>query len=398
MYRWKDTIGPIHERREQENLWGYHQSVGLGYFEFFQFCEDIGAKPLPIVPAAVSCQHSGQTSSTGQEGLPMDQMAEYVQEVLDLVEWANGPATSEWGAKRAAAGHPEPFGLEYLGVGNEDAQTPAFRERFAMIYSVVKAKHPEITVIGTVGPFPDGEDFEAGWQFADRLAVKMVDEHYYRPPQWFLEHTARYDTYDRSNSLVYVGEYAAHDRDRRTTLRAALAEAAFMTGLERNGDVVRLTSYAPLLGKLGHCQWNPNLIYFSNTEVFPTVSFYVQQMFGANQGDRYLPATLTVTPQPAEGECVAASTVVDSTTGDVIIKLVNASSTPRLAQIELRGGVAFQSEATRIVLAGELNDSNSAEHPDRVVPAVSQFTAGKSFVYEAAPHSFTVLRLKTAAQ
>ncbi len=257
-YDWKDSIGPVEQRRNGRNLWGYDQTRGLGYFELFQFCEDIGAKPLPVVTAGVCCQHAGNSPNRGQEGLPLDEMPTYIQDVLDLVEWANGPATSTWGAKRAAAGHPEPFGLKYLGVGNEDAITPIFKERFKMIYDVLKEKHPEIVVVGTVGPFAGGEDYDNGWAFATELKLPIVDEHYYVSPQWFWDNLGRYDSYRRGATTVYVGEYAAHDRGRRNTLRSALAEAAGLTSFERNGDVVQFASYAPLLARRGHTQWHPD--------------------------------------------------------------------------------------------------------------------------------------------
>ena len=285
IYRWKNTIGPIERRKEQFNIWHYHQSVGLGFFEYFQFCEDIGAKPLPVLAAGVCCQ----SSPGGQHGLPMDQMKDYVQDVLDLIEYANGPTNSTWGAKRAAAGHPAPFNLEYLGIGNEDGQTPAFGVRFAMIYDAVKAKYPNVTVVGTVGPAPAGGEFTEGWKFASDLGVDMVDEHYYEKPDWFLANQQRYDSYNRTGPKVYVGEYASWGN----SLFNALAEAAYMAALERNGDVVRMASYAPLLGKKQHTQWNPNLIYFDNTTVCPSVNYYVQQLFSLNQGDVYLPTTVS---------------------------------------------------------------------------------------------------------
>lgn len=292
MYRWPQTIGPVEQRRSQPNLWGYHQSMGLGYFEYFQFCEDIGAEPVPVVPAGVCCQNADHQGGTGQRGLPMEEMPAYVQEVLNLVEWANGPPDSKWGSLRAAAGHPEPFHLRYIAVGNEEHITPVFRERFRMIYEALRQRHPEITVIGTVGPFHSGPDYEAGWAFAEELRLPMVDEHYYVPPRWFWEHLMRYDQYDRRRSRGYLGEYAAHDTGRRNTLRSALAEAAYLTSLERNGDVVLMASYAPLLGKRGRTQWNPNLIYFSNTQVLRTVNYYVQQLFSLHGGDTYLGAFL----------------------------------------------------------------------------------------------------------
>jgi alpha-L-arabinofuranosidase len=294
MYRWKDTIGPVETRREQPNIWNYHQSVGLGYYEYFQFCEDIGAKPLPVVAAGVCCQNSGARQTRrfgiGQKGLPLEEMPAYIQDVLDLIEWANGPVTSTWGAKRAAAGHPKPFGLEYIGVGNEDAITPVFKERFKIIYEAVKAKYPNITVIGTVGPAPNGRDYDEGWKFAKQLDVPMVDEHYYVQPDWLLQNLNRYDSYDRKGPKVYLGEYATWG----STLFNALTEAAHLAAMERNGDVVHLASYAPLLGKLGRTQWNPDLIYFNNDTVYPTVNYYVQQLYGNNSGDTYLPNTVSL--------------------------------------------------------------------------------------------------------
>jgi alpha-L-arabinofuranosidase len=392
MYRWKDTIGPLEQRREQSNLWHYHQTAGLGYFEYFQFCEDIGAKPLPVVPAGVCCQNSGQTNGTGQRGLPLDQMAGYTQEVLDLIEYANGPATSPWGAKRAAAGHPEPFHLEYLGVGNEDAQTPVFRERFKLIHDAVKTKHPEISVIGTVGPSPNGEDYENGWKFADELRVGMVDEHYYEMPEWFLAHGSRYDSYDRAKSKVYLGEYAS----RGNTLFNALAEAAYMTDLERNGDVVRMASYAPLLAKAGHTQWNPDLIYFTNTAISPTINYYVQQMFGANGGDVYLSSTVTETPSSeAASATLAVSVVRDGRSSDLIVKLVNFDAVSKPVRVELSDAERIDPSATKTVLTGDPLAANSLENHVRLAPEASNIIVGKSFDCEVPAYSLTVIRMKT---
>lgn len=391
-YRWKDTIGPVEQRKGQRNLWGYHQSVGLGYFEFFQFCEDIGAKPLPVVPAGVSCQNSGASVTKrweeGQRGLPLDEMGGYIQEVLDLIEWANGPTNSTWGAKRAAAGHPAPFHLQYLGVGNEDKITPVFKERFQMIYDAVKAKHPEITVIGTVGPRPNDSDYTNGWKIADELQVPMVDEHYYMSPQWFWDNLHRYDGYDRAKSKVYVGEYAAHDKDRASTLRSALAEAAGMTGFERNGDVVHLASYAPLLAKLGRTQWRPDMIYFDNTNVLRSANYYVQQMFGQNGGDSYLPASVT-----PEVERLAVSCVRDSKSGDVILKFVNSSTNVVQAKVNLAAFTSGKTSATRTTLAGNVESVNLFADPDVVVPKTESMTAGKEFTCELPPGSLSVIRL-----
>jgi len=392
-YNWKDTIGPVEQRRARPNhAWGYHQTMGLGYFEYFQFCKDIGAKPVPIVAAGVSCQHAGHSPGRGQEGLPMEEMPAYIQDVLDLVEWANGPATSKWGAKRAAAGHPEPFGLQYLGVGNEEAVTPIFKERFKMIYEAIEEKHPEIVVIGTSGPFAGGEDYDNGWTFAKELDLAMVDEHYYVSPQWFWDNLDRYDRYDRNGAKVYVGEYAAHDRDRRrNTLRSALAEAAGLTSFERNGDIVHFTSYAPLLARRGHTQWHPDLIYFNGTEVFLTPNYYVQQLFGQNSGDRYLETTF----EADNTKKLAASSVIDSASGDLIVKIVNGAEEPMELDIRLTGlpfDVAMK--AVRTVLTGpDADAANRDGEPLVVKPVSSTETIKPSFTYTAPAHSLTVIRI-----
>lgn len=388
IYNWKETIGPVEQRKAQPNIWRYHQSKGLGYFEYFQFCEDIGAKPLPVVAAGVCCQNSNHKRGTGQEGLPLAEMPAYVQDVLDLIEWANGPATSTWGAKRAAAGHPEPFHLQYLGVGNEDHITPVFKERFKMIYDAVKAKHPEITVIGTVGPSSDGDDFVNGWKIADELRVPVVDEHYYKRTQWFWDNLTRYDSYDRSKSKVYLGEYAAHDDKRRNTLRSALAEAAHLTSLERNADVVPLASYAPLLARRGHTQWSPDMIYFTGTEVFTTINYHVQQLFSLNSGDTYLPTAVNA---PAPGR-FAASSVRDSRSGDLILKLVNGDDSARSLHIDLAGAKNLPSTASKTVLAAA--DANTID-AQSVRPQTAPMPVAPAFDYEAPANSLTVIRIKT---
>lgn len=391
MYRWKNTIGPVEQRVEQRNIWNYHQTVGLGYYEFFQFCEDIGAKPLPVVAAGVSCQNSGGTwriGGTGQKAIPMEEMKDYIREVLDLIEWANGPATSEWGAKRAAAGHPKPFNLEYVGIGNEDKQTDEFRQRFQMIYDAVKAKHPEITIVGTVGPFPNGEDYNLGWKFANQLSIPIVDEHYYQKPEWFITNNQRYDVYDRSKSKVYVGEYASWGN----TLFNALCEASYMTALERNGDVVRMASYAPLLASQSHTSWNPDLIYFNNTAVAPTVNYYVQQMFSANSGDAYYFNVVSFPGKTENDSLLAASCVKDSKTGDVIVKIVNAGANNTEAKIDLSRFGKLQSKATSIVLKGNKEGKNTFTEPNNIIPFTSDMLVRKNFSYNAPAYSLTVIR------
>lgn len=389
LYRWKDTIGPVEQRKGQRNIWRYHQSVGLGYFEYFQFCEDIGAMPVPVVAAGVSCQNSTRTRGTGQQAIPMADMAAYVQDVLDLIEYANGPVTSVWGAKRAAAGHPEPFGLKYLGVGNEDHITPAFTERFKLIHDALKSKHPEITVIGTVGPASDGDDFERGWKVADELKVPMVDEHYYKNPQWFWDNLTRYDSYDRTKSKVYLGEYAAHDNKRRNTLRSALAEAAYLTSLERNADIVRFASYAPLLARRGNTQWSPDMIYFTGTDLTLTINYHVQQLFSLNHGDTYLDTSVSPFAAPAR---FAASALRDGQTGDLILKFVNGDDTAKPLHIDLAGAQNLFAVAVKTVLAAP--DANTID-AQAVRPQVSSITITPGFDCEAPANSLTVIRIKT---
>jgi len=391
MYRWKNTIGPIEQRVEQRDIWNYHQSVGLGYFEYFQFCEDIGAKPLPVVPAAVSCQNSGGTwriGGTGQRGLPPEEMQSYIQEILDLIEYANGSASTTWGAKRAKAGHPQSFNLEYIGIGNEDKQTPEFRERFKMIYDAVRAIHPEITIVGTVGPAPDGEDFDLGWKFAGENKVSMVDEHYYKEPSWFLKNLHRYDTYNRKASHIYVGEYAAHDIDRKNTLRSALAEAAYMTSLERNGDVVGMASYAPLLAKSGNTQWIPDMIYFNNTGVMPSVNYYVQQLFGQNSGDQYLASDVSFSEVPVNGtDLLPISVTIDSRSGDLIIKAVNNLNIALKSGFKIKGIKSVNTNGTKTILSGLPVDLNA-------VPQISEIKVGQEFGCELPPNSLTIIRIR----
>lgn len=399
MYRWKDTIGPIETRREQFNLWNYHQSMGLGYFEYFQFCEDIGAKPVPIVPAGVCCPNTGARYNglweQGQCGLPMGEMPDYVQEVLDLIEWANGPITSTWGAKRAEAGHPEPFGLEYLGVGNEDRITPVFTERFKLIYDAVKAKYPEITVIGTVGPRPEGEDYDDGWELAREIQLEMVDEHGYKSPDWFWDNLQRFDAYDRDSSAVYLGEYAAHDTGRRSTLRSALAEAAYMTSLERNGDIVRLASYAPLLGKQRRLGWEPDLIYFDNINLYPTINYYAQQLFSVNAGDYYLPIEVDSEPE----KTYAFSCVKDSTSGDMIIKIVSRADESTQIHINLSGVGGVDPAADCTVLSGDPMGENNYSwwHPNKIEPTTHEIAVAEAFTFDVPPHSLSVIRIKSGS-
>jgi len=393
IYQWKNTIGPLEARKPARNLWGYHQSMGLGYYEYFQFCEDIGAEPLPVLAAGVPCQNSachGDLRGGQQGGIPMSEMGAYIQDILDLIEWANGDARkTKWGKIRAESGHPKPFNLKYIGIGNEDLITDVFEERFTMIYLAIKEKYPEMIVVGTVGPFNEGTDYVEGWKLADKLGVPMVDEHYYQSPGWFLHNQDFYDKYDRSKKTkVYLGEYATHISGRRANMETALTEALYLAALERNGDVVHMTSYAPLLAKDGRTQWNPDLIYFNNREVRPTTGYYVQKLYGQHAGDHYIPSQVNLDNQDSRVKLRVGSSIVrDSKTGDVIVKLVNLLPVSIETDVRLPGMDGIQSSATRTILAGAPETTP--------LPVTDTIEAGTSFKQELPAYSFTVIRLKT---
>ncbi|MDX8035693.1 alpha-L-arabinofuranosidase C-terminal domain-containing protein [Lentzea sp. BCCO 10_0856] len=285
-YQWKDTIGPVEQRATNSNFWGYNQSYGLGYYEYFQFSEDVGAMPLPVVPALVT--GCGQNRATNDPAL----LQRHIQDTLDLIEFANGPADSTWGRKRAEMGHPKPFKLTHLGVGNEENLPDEFFARFTEFRKAINAKYPDITVVSNSGPDDTGGTFDRLWQLNKQAGVKMVDEHYYNSPNWFLENNNRYDSYDRNGPKVFLGEYASLDNK----FFNALSEAAFMTGLERNADVVKLASYAPLLANEDYVQWRPDMIWFNNHASWGSASYETQKLFMNNVGDQVVPSTASATP------------------------------------------------------------------------------------------------------
>lgn len=336
IYHWAESVGPWQDRKPAKNIWNYHQTRGLGFYEYFQFCEDIGAEPLPVLAAGVPCQNSAADKNgyAGQQGgIPMADMPAYCEEILHLIEWANGnPATSRWAKMRAEAGHPAPFNLKYIGIGNEDLISTAFRNRYLMICKAIKAKYPHIIICGTVGPFHDpSSDYIEGWKIADehRDIIDMVDEHYYESTGWFMHHQDYYDNYDRKGAKVYLGEYASRTR----THESALAEALHLCNIERNGDVVAMTSYAPLLCHERHQNWNPNLIYFNQQGVTTTPSYETQRLFSLYAGNEYIASRLEL-PDSLRYR-VGASLVEDSKTGHRYLKLVNAL--PAALQIDVKG-------------------------------------------------------------
>jgi alpha-L-arabinofuranosidase len=388
IYKWKNTIGPLEARIPDRNLWGYHQSMGLGFFEYFQFCEDIGAAPVPVIAAGVPCQNSGYGDGGQQGGIPMSEMPAYIQDIIDLVEYANGDVDTKWGKVRAAAGHPKPFNLKYIGIGNEDQISDVFRERFVMIFKALQKACPEIILIGTSGPWFEGTDYEEGWKLADSLKLDMVDEHYYRTPGWFINNQDFYDKYDRTKSKIYLGEYAASlNAENRTNLEASLSEAIYLTSLERNGDVVSMASYAPLLAKEGHTQWSPDLIYFTNTEVKPTIGYYVQQLYGQNAGDEYIPAKVEISlKQDNAIKRVSHSITRNSKTGEVYIKLVNLLPVAVKTVIDISELNLSSKNVLKKEIAGQPNDT-------KLTSVQSTVSIAELQGFDLKPYSFTVLKL-----
>lgn len=399
IYDWKGSIGKLEERKPLYNLWGYHQTRGLGYYEYFQFCEDLGMEPLPVLAAGVPCQNSSRASGYtlnditryGQQcGIPMDSLDSYIQDVLDLIEYANGPVTSKWGAKRAETGHPEPFNLKYIGIGNEDMITEVFEERFNKINAAVKKAYPEIKVVGTVGPFYEGADYVEGWHLAKEQNVDLVDEHYYVDPAWLIYNQDYYDDYDRNGPKVYLGEWAAHLPGRPSNIETALAEALYLTSVERNADVVELSSYAPLLAKENHTQWRPDLIYFNNTEVKTTTDYHTMRLFGENTGDRYYNSTLNVDTDNEKARVrVGSSIVKDDNTGRVMVKMVNLLPVETTLYVDLTkvlngtGAVTLE----RTVMSGSPTDEKADINVDSITEDSPEFSVN------LAPYSFTVLSI-----
>jgi alpha-L-arabinofuranosidase len=403
-YEWKKTIGPVERRPLLINRWNYefvhrpapdyYQSFGLGFFEYFQLCEDLGAEPLPILNCGMACQfNSGEL-------VPLDQLQPYIQDALDLIEFANGPVDSEWGAKRAALGHPAPFGLKMLGVGNEQ-WGPQYVERYARFSAALRAAHPKIALIGAAGPSPDDDRFKFLWSNMRAMRADIVDEHCYAPPQWFFNNAHRYDRYDRDGPKVFMGEYAAQSVavvsvKNRNTFECALAEAAFLTGLERNADVVRLASYAPLFAHVDAWQWTPNLLWVDNLTTVATPSYHVQRLFARNRGDRVLPVMSRQQSAEDEGR-IYATAALDDASAEIIVKLVNATPQPTTQHIELTG-VRGVGRGTLTTLHANAPDAvNTFEAPQRVAPRETTFSPARpSFDLTLPASSLTILRLPIA--
>lgn len=402
-YQWKKTVGDPEERELIINRWNtefkhrftpdYFQSFGLGFFEYFLLAEDIGAEPLPILNCGMACQYN-----TG-ELAAIENLDPYIQDALDLIEFANGAATSKWGKLRTSMGHPEPFNLKMMGIGNEQWGTQ-YIERFKKFNSVLKAKHPEIKLITSAGPAPDGDKFTYLWDELKQLNADFVDEHYYQSPSWFLKNAGRYDAYPRKGPKVFAGEYAAHSKGQsdplsRNNWESALAEAAFMTGLERNCDVVQMCSYAPLLAHKDAWQWNPDLIWFDNLKAVPTPNYFVQKLFAVNKGSYTVPI-LKGNALISGRDSLYATAAVDESARELIVKLVNVSRKTAPLKFSFAGGSIKSQSADLEVLKGqELNAFNSFSNPGNVATAVKKIkVSGKSLIITLDGQSVNVLRIK----
>ena len=402
-YQWKKTVGDPAERELIVNRWNtefkhrstpdYFQSFGLGFYEYFLLAEDIGAEPLPILNCGMACQYN--TS----ELVDMKDLDPYIQDALDLIEFANGATTTQWGKLRATMGHSEPFNLKMMGVGNEQWGTQ-YIERFKKFNAALKEKHPEIKLITSAGPAPQGDQFTYLWDELVKLNADFIDEHYYQSPAWFLKNASRYDAYPRKGPKVFAGEYAAHSKGQadptsRNNWESALAEAAFMTGLERNCDVVQMCSYAPLLAHKDAWQWNPDLIWFDNLNVVPTPNYFVQKLFATNKGS-YTVSILKDKEVIAGKDSVYASATIDEASKELILKLVNTSRKSVSLKFSFAGGSVKSQNANMEVLKNkDLTTWNSFSNPLNVGIGLQKVkVSGRSLMLNLDESSVNVLRIK----
>lgn len=385
-YQWKNTIGPVENRPLNQNRWehtfdyryypDYYQSYGLGFFEFFQFSEDIGAEPLPVLNVGMACQFQNWDKECAH--VPMDQLDPYIQDCLDLIEFANGDVNTTWGKKRAEMGHPEPFNMKYIGVGNEQWDT-LYYKRLTPFVKAIRAKYPNIKIVGTSGPDSEGKMFELGWQDMKKQKADLVDEHFYRPESWFLNSGLRYENYDRKGPKVFAGEYACHGKGKKWNhYEASILEAAFMTDMERNADVVYMTAYAPLLAHVDGWQWRPDLVWFDNTDMFKTCSYYVQQMYAKNKGTNVL--KLTMDGKPVAGQegqnGLFASAVLDANANTVIVKVINTGKTAQNISLNLIGLKGEKTAKTITLNHNGMDDENSIENPNKIAPVNGSVKCG----------------------
>lgn len=401
-YQWKNTIGPVEDRTVLINRWNtefkhrptpdYFQSFGLGFFEYFLLAEDIGAEPLPILNCGMACQFNTA------ELVPLDQLDPYVQDALDLIEFANGPVSSTWGKVRSEMGHPKPFNMKYIGIGNEQ-WGEQYIERYKIFEKSIKEKYPDIKIVAAVGPFPEGEFFDYAMDEMKKLKADIVDEHYYKQPQWFRENAARYDSYDRSGPKIFAGEYAAQsiaiaNPNNENNWECALSEAAFMTGLERNADVVVMSSYAPLFAHTDAWQWTPNLIWFNNLSSFGTANYYVQQMYSTYRGTDLLSITFEDGKAVTGQNGLYSSAVKDTVSNELFIKLVNTSDTMQQVSIEFKNQKVADKAVLLKLTSEHLSDVNSFDNPQKICPTESQIEMQNNQITTGIdPYTFVVLKI-----
>lgn len=402
-YQWKKTVGPVEDRKVIVNRWNtefahrptpdYFQSFGLGFYEYFQLAEDIGASPLPILNCGMACQFNTA------EVVDTTQLDPYIQDALDLIEFANGDVSTKWGHLREVMGHPAPFNLKLLGVGNEQ-WGPQYIERYKIFTKAIKSKYPEIQLVNSVGPDPDGEKFDFLNDTLRALHADILDEHYYRPPSWFQDNANRYDNYDRKGPKIFAGEYAAQSVATVSPLNknnwlCALSEAAFMTGLERNADVVKMASYAPLFAHVDGWQWTPDLIWFNNLYSYGTPDYYVQKLFANNKGTNVV--AITSNNETLKGkDSLYASAVIDAPANELILKIVNTSSLSKSKQISINSKKKLATKASITTLqSNDLDAVNSFEQANNIIPRTSETNVtNKQLNITLDPYSFTIVHIK----
>ena len=383
-YQWKNSVGPVEERPINENRWhytfdyrffpDYYQSYGLGFYEYFRLSEEIGAEPLPVLSVGLSCEFQNGAERSAAH-VPVDQLQPYIDDVLDLIEFANGdPEKNTWAKLRADMGHPKPFNLKYVAIGNEQ-WGEIYPENLKPFVEQVRAKYPNIKIIGTSGPNSEGKDFDYLWPEMKKIGADLVDEHFYRPESWFLAQGNRYDNYDRKGPKVFAGEYACHGKGKKWNhFNAALLEAAFMTGMERNADIVEMATYAPLFAHIDGWQWRPDMIWFDNLRSFKSCSYYVQQMFSLNKGSNVLQLTMNGKPVAgnADQDGLFASAVYDKESNAVIVKVVNTGDKAQDITLKLNGMAGSHKAELITFHADELTGENTLDKPETITPKSSQ--------------------------
>lgn len=399
-YEWKNSVGAPENRPLNENRWrdtfphrlfpNYYQSLGLGFYEYFLLSEKIGAEPLPILSVGLACQYQNDDKDPNAHVAVKD-LQSYIDDALDLIEFANGPVTSKWGKLRADMGHPAPFNLKQIGIGNEQ-WGPMYPERLQKFMEQIHAKYPKIKICGSSGPSADGKDFDYGWEQMRKLGVDMVDEHYYKSPEWFRSNASRYDKYDRKGPKVFAGEYAAHAENDPNSWEAALSEAAFMTGLERNADVVYQATYAPLFAHVEGWQWRPDLIWFDNLSSVRSANYYVQQLYGENKGTNVL--KLTENGKAVAGENgLYATACFDKATKSYIVKIANTSNEAKEINVTFNGIKKLNPGKVTVLHADDIQAENKIDNKNVVVPVVSDAQVqGNVLNVKMKPNSFVVYR------